>query len=127
MDLFTPAGMDGTRFDTDRGRLRHIAEAPLKNLRFSLWWIRKTFFTKQRSTTDSVIVSRTKPELKELFGEHFSEPCWETSYHYKHEILNYRRVQYDDEQSPPIEWWQVHIRGYTYATNASTESTQVEL
>lgn len=127
MSGLDPFGSDGFRFDTDLARLRRIAETPLKNLRFSLWWIRKTFFTKQRSTTDSVIVARSKSELKELFGERFFEPGWETSYHYKNEILNYRRVEYDDEQSPPIAWWQTHIRGYPYNPGTDPEAGQVEL
>lgn len=91
-------------------RLRHVHEAPLRNLRHSLWWIRKTFFTKQRVETPAFLVELTKPEVERLFGRHHFEPGWELSYNYLGEVLNLRRVVYVDDR--PYEWWQVHIRGY---------------
>lgn len=94
-------------------RLRHVHEAPLKYLRRSLWWLRKTFFTRPRSDTDAFLVERAKPDLVDLFGRAHFEPGWELSYHYRGEVLNLRRVVYDDDRDP-YEWWQVHIRGYRH-------------
>lgn len=91
-------------------RLRHIHRAPLKNLRHSLWWIRKTFFTKPRSVTPAYLVDMTKPEVVRLFGRNHFEPGWELSYNYLGEVLNLRRVEYVDHDR--YNWWQVHIRGY---------------
>lgn len=93
-------------------RLRHIHEAPLKNLRRTLWWMRKTFFTKPRSVTPAYLVEFTKPEVVSLFGRNHFEPGWELSYHYRGEVLNLRRVEYVDDG--PYDWWQVHIRGYSH-------------
>lgn len=94
-------------------RLRHIHEAPLRNVRHSIWWIRKTFFTKPRSETPAYLVDLTKPEIMALFGRHYFEPGWELSYNYMGEVLNIRRVEYNDESE--YAWWQVHIRGYHHA------------
>ena len=93
-------------------RLRHLHTAPLNNLRHSLWWVRKTFFTKPRSVTAAYIVDLTKPEIVGLFGRNYFEPGWELSYNYLGEVLNLRRVEYVDDG--PHDWWQVHIRGYPH-------------
>lgn len=74
-----------------------------------------------------MIVPHSKPELRELFGRNYFEPGWETSYQYRNELLNYRRVEYDDEQFPAIDWWQVHIRGYPHDSDGNDASSQVEL
>lgn len=94
-------------------RLRHIHQAPLANLRRSIWWVRKTFFTKPRRDTAAFHVDVTKPEVVRLFGRRHFEPGWELSYNYLGEILNLRRVEYDDDGL--YDWWQVHIRGYPLA------------
>lgn len=91
-------------------RLRHIHEAPLRNLRRSLWWVRKTFFTKPRSDTPAFLVEMTKPEIVQFFGTRHFDPGWEMSYDYHGEVLNLRRVEYVDHEQ--YNWWQVHIRGY---------------
>lgn len=91
-------------------RLRHIHETPLKNLRRSFWWIRKTFFTKPRTDTPAYLVGLTKPEIVRFFGCHHFEPGWEMSYNYHGEVLNLRRVEYVDHER--YEWWQVHVRGF---------------
>lgn len=93
-------------------RLGHIHEAPLKNLRRSYWWVRKTFFTRPRSETPAFLLEATKPEVESLFGRHYFEPGWELSYNYHGEILNLRRVEYVDDGE--YDWWQVHIRGYEH-------------
>jgi len=93
-------------------RLRTIHRAPLRNLRHSLWWIRKTFFTRPRSETPAYLVDMTKPEVVRLFGRNHFEPGWELSYNYLGEVLNLRRVEHHDDK--PYEWWQVHIRGYLH-------------
>ena len=122
-----PADPEGARFDIDVERLRRITEMPLANLRFSLWWIRKTFFSRPRSRGDYLVVPLSKTELKELFGRNFFEPGWETFYQYRNEILNVRRVEYDDEHAPPIEWWQVHIRGYRHEPTRAEDPGEVQL
>lgn len=91
-------------------RLQHIHEAPLRNLRRSLWWVRKTFFTRPRSRTPAFLVDMTKPEIVQLFGTRHFDPGWEMSYNYHGEVLNLRRVVYVDHDR--FNWWQVHIRGY---------------
>ncbi|WP_265108873.1 hypothetical protein [Halosolutus halophilus] len=93
-------------------RLRHIHEAPLKNLRYSFWWIRKTFFTKPRAPTPSYLIDMRKPDIVRLFGRHYFEPGWELSYNYHGEVLNLRRIEYVDDDE--YNWWQVHIRGYLH-------------
>jgi hypothetical protein len=93
-------------------RLRHIHEEPLRNLRRSYWWVRKTFFKKSRSPTPSYLVDMQKPEIVGLFGRRHFEPGWELSYNYHGEILNLRRVQHVDNGE--YDWWQVHIRGYPH-------------
>jgi hypothetical protein len=95
-------------------RLRHVHRAPLRNLRHSLWWVRKTFFTKPRSVTPAYLVDMTKPEVVGLFGRSHFEPGWELSYNYLGEILNLRRVEYVEEGR--YDWWQVHVRGYVHET-----------
>lgn len=127
MQRTDPTDSESSRFEFDIERLKGIADAPFNFLRFSLWWIRKTFFTRPRSKTDSLVVSRSKPEIKELFGRHYFEPGWETSYQYRNEILNYRRVEYDADREPPLEWWQVHIRGYAHPPGSGRTSSKVEL
>lgn len=110
-------------------RLTHIHEAPLRNVRHSIWWVRKTFFTKQRSESPAYLVDLDKPEVVALFGRHFFEPGWELSYNYMGEVLNIRRVEYREETE--YDWWQVHIRGYHHdgggielAAHFETEPTE---
>lgn len=93
-------------------RLRHIHEAPLNNLRRSLWWMRKTFFTKRRSQTPAFLVDMSKPEIIQFFGNLHFDPGWEMSYNYHGEVLNVRRIEYRDHDR--YNWWQVHIRGYRH-------------
>lgn len=93
-------------------RLRHVHETPLRNLRHSLWWIRKTFFTKPRTPTPSYLVDMGKPEAVQLFGRRHFEPGWELSYNYHGEALNLRRVEHVG--GGEYDWWQVHIRGYPH-------------
>lgn len=93
-------------------RLRHIHETPLRNLRHSIWWVRKTFFTRPRSPTPSYLVDMTKPEIVRLFGRHHFEPGWELSYNYHGEVLNLRRIEYVEDGE--YDWWQVHVRGYPH-------------
>lgn len=93
-------------------RLRHIHETPLKSLRRSLWWIRKTFFTKPRSDTPAYLVTLSKPEIVRFFGQRHFDPGWEMSYNYHGEVLNLRRIEYVDHER--YNWWQVHIRGFLH-------------
>lgn len=93
-------------------RLLHIHEAPLRNIRHSYWWIRKTFFTRSRSPVPSYVVSLSKRELQMLFGKRHFEPGWELSYHYHGEVLNLRRIEWRDHDD--YNWWQVHIRGFNH-------------
>lgn len=93
-------------------RLKTIHRAPLRNLRHSIWWIRKTFFTKKRSPTPALLVDMTKAEVVRTFGRHYFEPGWELSYNYLGEVLNVRRIQWVDHEQ--YNWWQVHIRGYLH-------------
>ncbi len=75
--------------------------------------MRKTFFTKPRSSTRSLTVPLSVAEVTRLLGQHHFEPGWELSYHYRGEILNLRRVEYVAHPSG-LEWWQVHLRGYDH-------------
>lgn len=107
-DLLSPVRPAYSVFD----RLTHIHEAPLKNLRRSYWWVRKTFFTRPRSETPAYLVKASKAEVERLFGSHYFEPNWELSYNYHGEVLNLRRVEYSGDSE--YDWWQVHIRGYEH-------------
>jgi hypothetical protein len=110
-------------------RIRHLGDTPLANARRSIWWIRKTFFTKPRSSTPALVVPLSKPEATHLLGRHHFEPGWETSYRYRGEILNLRRAEHVDHSSG-LNWWQVHIRGYNHpnglelAAHFETEPTE---
>jgi hypothetical protein len=100
--------------DTDLGRLRHLPETPLKALRRSFWWVRKTFFSKPKPENPAVVVDISEAEAEAFLGERFFEPGWELSYHYHNEIVNVRRVQYISDHPSGLEWWQTHIRGYDH-------------
>lgn len=93
-------------------RLRDIHRTPLRSLRLTLWWLRKTFFTKPRSDTPALLVDLEKPEVLALLGSHNFEPGWEFSYHYFGEVLNMRRVEYREQTE--YDWWQVHVRGFVH-------------
>ena len=101
-------------FEFDIERLRHLPETPLKSLRHSFWWIRKTFFSKPKPENPAVVVAMSEPEVEAFLGEHFFEPGWELSYHYRNEIVNVRRVQYVRDHPTGMGWWQTHIRGYEH-------------
>lgn len=93
-------------------RLRHVHEAPLKNLRRSVWWLRKAFFTKPRTETPAYLVGLAEPEVVRLFGTRHFEPGWDLSYNYHGEMLNLRRTEYVDHER--YNWWQVHVRGFLH-------------
>jgi len=101
-------------FDTDLGRLRHLPEAPLRTLKWSFWWLRKTFFSKPKPENPAVVVDMDESAAEAFLGAHFFEPGWEMSYHYHNEIVNVRRVRYLDDHPSGLHWWQTHIRGYTH-------------
>jgi hypothetical protein len=103
------------RLDDFVERLRHLPETPLASLRRSIWWFRKTFFTKPRPGNAGFVVPLTEDEAERLLGRHYFDPGWEFSYSYRHEILNLRRVEFFDHPDyPEYEWWQVHVRGYDH-------------
>jgi len=101
-------------FDFDTDRLRHLPETPLRALRHSFWWIRKTFFSKPKPSNPAVVIDMSESETEAFLGERFFEPGWEMSYHYHNEVVNVRRVQYLDDQPSGLRWWQTHIRGYPH-------------
>ena len=101
-------------FDIDTGRLRHLPETPLRALRHSFWWFRKTFFSKPKPENPAVVVEMGEDEAEAFLGEHFFEPGWEMSYHYHNEIVNVRRVRYIGDHPSGLRWWQTHIRGYEH-------------
>jgi hypothetical protein len=100
--------------DTDIGRLRHLTETPLRALKWSFWWLRKTFFSKPKPENPAIVVDMSEDEAEAFLGEHFFEPGWEMSYHYHNEVVNVRRVQYVGDHASGLQWWQTHIRGYDH-------------
>jgi hypothetical protein len=102
------------RLSTDRDRIRHLPEGPLKFARLTLWWLRKTVFSKPKPRNPAVFVDRTERELVELRGPEHFEPGWELSYSYRNEALNLRRVEYVVDHPLGYRWWQVHLRGYDH-------------
>jgi hypothetical protein len=101
-------------FEFDIGRLRNLPETPLKALRRSFWWFRKTFFSKPKPENPAVAVAMDEPEAEAFLGERFFEPGWELSYSYRNEIVNLRRVRYVRDHPSGLHWWQTHIRGYSH-------------
>ncbi|GAB6861416.1 hypothetical protein ACFR97_06195 [Haloplanus litoreus] len=101
-------------FDTDLGRLRHLTEAPLRALKWSFWWLRKTFFSKPKPENPAVVVDMGESAAEAFLGTHFFEPGWEMSYHYHNEVVNVRRVRYLDDHPSGLHWWQTHVRGYAH-------------
>lgn len=95
-----------------RDRLRHVHQAPLKNLRRSIWWARKTFLTKPRTETPAYLVELSESEVVRLFGTRHFEPGWDLSYNYHGEVVNLRRTEYVDHEQ--YNWWQVHLRGFRH-------------
>lgn len=94
-------------------RLRHVHEAPFVNLRHSLWWLRKTFFTRQRRDSAAFVVPLEKGEAVRLLGRNYFGSGWEVSYNYQGEIINLRRPEYHEADTEHV-WWQVHVRGYDH-------------
>ncbi|WP_251343285.1 hypothetical protein [Haloplanus halophilus] len=101
-------------FELDIERLRHLPETPLRALKRSFWWVRKTFFSKPKPENPAVVVAMDEPEAEAFLGERFFEPGWEMSYSYRNEIVNLRRVRYVRDHPSGLEWWQTHIRGYVH-------------
>lgn len=102
------------KFSMDRERIRHLPEGPLKLGRRTFWWLRKTFFAKDKPANPAVFVDKSEQEIVELLGSEHFEPGWEFSYSYRNEALNLRRVEYVVDHPDGYEWWQVHVRGYDH-------------
>lgn len=102
------------RLSTDWDRIRHLPEGPLKFARLTLWWLRKTVFSKPKPANPAVFLERTERELVELLGPEHFEPAWELSYSYRNEALNLRRVEFVADRPLGYEWWQIHLRGYDH-------------
>jgi hypothetical protein len=81
-------------FSTDIDRPRHLPEGPLKTAKFSLWWVRETFFSKDKPPNPAVYVRLTERGIVEVLGPERFEPGWELSYSYRNEELSLRRVEY---------------------------------
>ncbi|MFC4356491.1 hypothetical protein ACFO0N_00845 [Halobium salinum] len=110
-------------FGIDPRRLAHLSDAPLGSLRRSLWWVRKAFFSRERSNIPGFVVDLDEEGVRRTLGERYFEPGWEMSYSYQDETVNLRRVQYEASfpegylpEAPPdrLRWWQVHVRGFPY-------------
>jgi hypothetical protein len=95
-------------------RLENLGDVPLKGLRYSIWWIRKTIFVKPPTPGPSVVVNRSAEGTTRLLGRNYFDPGWELSYYFHGEVLNLRRVEYVEDHTTGIEWWQVHVRGYDH-------------
>ena len=96
----------------------------VEQLRRSVWWLRKTFFTRKKTDNPFLVVEMSKGEAQAFFGERHFEPGWEMSYSYQGEILNLRRVVHAHVPAfPDLSWWQVHIRGYRHADPPGLELT----
>ena len=116
-----------TEISTDIARLRNLPGGSLRMGRFALWWIRKTFFTRQKPENPAVFVQMSEQEIIKLLGQEYFEPGWEMSYSYQNETLNLRRVEYVPEHPTGIEWWQVHIRGYHHSAGGTFDAETFEL
>ena len=102
------------RFGTDKGRLTALPQVADQLFR-AYWWLRKTFFTHEKTDNPYLVVEMTRQEAEEFFGRRHFEPGWELSYSFRGEILNLRRVEWAHvPEYPDIPWWQVHIRGYRH-------------
>lgn len=97
-----------------RERLSNLSDMPLRGLRSSLWWVRKTFFVKPRSDCPSLVANCSEEKANRYLGRNYFEPGWELSYYYRGEALNLRRVEYIPDHPMEYSWWQVHIRGYPH-------------
>jgi hypothetical protein len=109
-------------------RVRNVLDVPLRSLKRSVWWFRKTFFSKPPTPAPALVVDRSVDEMTRLLGRRYFEPGWEFSYHYHEEVLNLRRIEYRDRD--PYHWWQTHVRGYdrddglALAAHVETEPTE---
>lgn len=111
-------------FDTNVSRIRRLPDGPLAGLRLLLWWIRKTFFTRPRFDSDSVVLSLSKSEATRWLGGHHFEPGWAFSYSFRDEILNLRRPKHVPDH-PDLPWWQAHVRGYSYPAEATIDRLEL--
>lgn len=116
-----------TSMSTDLARLRNLPNGSLRLARFALWWVRKTFFTRDKPANPAVFVELTEQEVTELLGQEYFEPGWEMSYSYQNETLNLRRVEYVPDHPTGIEWWQVHIRGFHHSAGDEFDVDTLEL
>jgi hypothetical protein len=116
-----------TSVSTDLARLRNLPTGSLRMGRFALWWVRKTFFTREKPENPAVFVEMTAEEITELLGQQYFEPGWEMSYSYQNEKLNLRRVEYVPDHPTGIRWWQVHIRGFHHSAGEEFETDTFEL
>jgi len=57
------------QFEFDIERLRHRPETPLRALRRSFWWVRKTFFSKPKPENPAVVVPMDEPVLRTGLGD----------------------------------------------------------
>lgn len=102
------------KFSVDYDRIRHLPEGPLKMARMTLWWLRKTVFSREKPENPAVFVDKSEQEIVEILGAAYFEPGWEFSYSYRNEVLNLRRPEYVKDHPLGYEWWQAHVRGYKH-------------
>ena len=112
-----------TTLSTDRQRLEALPRVAEQLFR-AYWWIRKTFFTQEKTENPYLVVEMTRAEAQAFFGRRHFEPGWELSYSFRGEILNLRRVEWAHvPEFPDVQWWQVHIRGYRHTDPPGLELT----
>lgn len=96
---------------------------PFDGLQAGVSWLRRLAFSSERPGGSALQVEADPPTLREVFGRQHFTPNWKLSYYYYGEALNMRRVVYGDPSerkapprtpsSAPIEWWQIHVRGFS--------------
>lgn len=96
------------------GQRQSLRSASVRGLRWSLRWLRKTWFTRPRPLKPSITVPLSADRVTRLLARSGFEPGWPWSYNYRDEILNLRRIERLAHPSG-LEWWQVHVRGYDHS------------
>lgn len=75
--------------------------------------IRKMLFTRERPKGPFLAVDADKDKIVREFGQMFYGPNWALSYNFRGEIVNLARINYHYDPKTDIDWWQVHVRGWT--------------
>lgn len=94
---------------------------PWRLVRRALRFARSAWFSKPEPDEPALAIGCSHERLRRVLGRRHFEPNWETSYLYRGEVENLRRVVYDTDprvqsaySEAVIAWWQLHVRTWDH-------------